>query len=148
MEGNNSLVPNRTSGLTGRPFAGLSRPNVSHKVGESPAFAHFTAKRKSTTRNLNNAAARTAVEKIALAACATTRLQTSGSKRAVRVQVLDVVVVVTRDEKNRNGLFVVSCFVLGFPDDADHLPRVLAVAAHVSSLVAIDDRLSLLGGSS
>jgi hypothetical protein len=147
MAGNNSLARNRTSGLTGRPFAGLSRPGTSHKVGETPAFAHFTAKLKSTTRNLNNSAARTAIEKIALAACATTRLQTSGSRRAVRVQVLDVVVVVTRDERNRNGLFVVSCFVLGLPDDADHLPRVLAVAAYVSSLVAIEDRLSLLGGT-
>jgi hypothetical protein len=36
---------------------------------------------------------------------------------------------------------------VGLPDDGDHFSRIVAVAAEVDSLISVDDRLSLLGGS-
>jgi hypothetical protein len=66
---------------------------------------------------------------------------------AVRVQESDVVVVLVRDRYFPREIFIPSFFVVGLPDDGDHFSRIVAVAAEVDSLISVDDRLSLLGGS-
>jgi hypothetical protein len=134
--------------LTGRPFAGLKLPgDPTRRAVERSCFRHFLKKSKSTVRGVDNADARAAVEKIALSASATTTLTMSDHGPAVRVQQHDVVVVLVRDRYFASEIFVPSFFVVGLPDDGDHLSRIISVAAEVDLLVSVDDRLSLLGGS-
>jgi hypothetical protein len=109
------------------------------------SFRHFRTKAKNKSRRLDNAQAEGAIERIALSASGVTRITTSEWGRAVRVQLHDVVVVVARDRDFSETLFVVTAFVVGLPDDEDHCPRILAVAAEVSLMTSVGDRLSLLG---
>jgi hypothetical protein len=136
----------RAGGLTGRPFAALALPGDSVCTAVSVAsFRHFRTKAKNKSRRLDNAQAEGAIERIALSASGVTRITTSEWGRAVRVQLHDVVVVVARDRDFSETLFVVTAFVVGLPDDEDHCPRILAVAAEVSLMTSVGDRLSLLG---
>jgi hypothetical protein len=138
--------PPCAGGLTGRPFANLALPGDSVCTAVSVAsFRHFRTKAKNKSRRLDNAQAETAIERIALSASGTTRVTTSEWGRAVRVQLRDVVIVVARDRDFSESLFVVSAFVVGLPDHGDHFTRILAVAAEVSVLTSVADRLSLLG---
>jgi hypothetical protein len=138
-----------TRGLTGRPFAGLALPgDPTRQAVDVPRFRHFHSKSKAAVRGVDNAAAREAADKIALSARATTTLTMSDHGPAVRVQEHDVVVVLVRDRYFAGEIFVPSFFVVGLPDDGDHLSRIISVAAEVDLLVSVEDRLSLLGGSS
>jgi hypothetical protein len=134
--------------LTGRPFADLELPgDQTRRAVERSPFRHFLTKSKSRVRGVDSADARAAVEKIALSASATTTLTMTDHGPAVRVQESDVVVVLVRDRYFPREIFIPSFFVVGLPDDGDHFSRIVAVAAEVDSLISVDDRLSLLGGS-
>jgi hypothetical protein len=133
--------------LTDRPFANLQLPgDPTRHVAEIPKFRHFTTKAKSKARGVDSPDARAAIEKIALSSSATTTLTMSDHGPAVRVQLKDVVVVLTRDRFFAREIFVPTCYVVGLPDDRDHASRIFAVAAEVDSSVSVEDRLSLLGG--